>query len=131
MSPIKACLSTLCLTYEDAAELLPHNGRAVSVTMVKDWARGKSRVPAAVFEQLAEYWEAVENAADEIIADQGERDGGKGLSPLTVRLSEIDLPSEGLRAAAGQPNWEPGGMNVVVASGTDPVTVASTRKKPR
>lgn len=92
----------LCLTFEEAAELLPGRepGSLLSVTMIKDYARGKSRVPADVWETLGNLFEAVDQATDEIIADQGEADGGTATLPLDVDVWAIDLPHDSLKRAA-------------------------------
>lgn len=96
MSPFAAALSTLCLTYGEAAGLLRNReGGPVKESMVKDWARGKSRVPDDVWEQLTGLFEQVEAAADELLADQGEFE-----IVLETRVEEIDLPHPKLRLAA-------------------------------
>lgn len=96
MTPFAAKLSILCLRYADAAELLTNSGRRLQESTVKDIARGKSRVPAALDEQLTALFEAVENAVDKILSDQGE----VGMAPLKVDIDAIDLPHERLRLAA-------------------------------
>lgn len=100
MSVFAASLNALNLRHADAAELLAHDGRVLKETAIKDWAREKSRVPPGVWDRLQELFELVERAADEIIADQGERDGGECFLPLDLEIAAIDLPHPALREAA-------------------------------
>lgn len=102
MTPFAAALSTLCLTAEEAATLLPSRDPDVpiKVGMVRDMARGKTRVPNDVWTRLGVLFEMVEQAADEIIADQAVLDGGAGIFPLTVDAFDIDLPHASLQMAA-------------------------------
>lgn len=97
----KAMIRTLNLDYADAATLLRNAaGAPFATATIQDFVRGKSRVPDDVWRQLSELFEAVEAAADDIIADQGEADGGEGLLRHTVLVDTIPLPHPALRAAA-------------------------------
>lgn len=102
MTAFADALSTLCLTQEDATKVLPSRDPAVApkLQLIKDWARGKTRVPNDVWQRLGDLFEAVEQAADDIIADQGERDAGDATLPLIVDVQAIDLPHASLRKAA-------------------------------
>lgn len=95
MTAFSACLSTLCLSHADAAELL-----GINVDTVKKAAAGHRPAKPWMFEKLSDLFELVEQAADDIIADQGERDGGEGLLPLEVNVDDIPLPHPSLRRAA-------------------------------
>lgn len=102
MTAFSDALSTLCLSYAEATGVLPGRDPALppKVTTVQDWARGKTRVPDDVWDRLCDLFEQVEGAADEIIADQGERDGGVCALPLDVDVDAIPLPHPSLRRAA-------------------------------
>lgn len=100
MSIFAAALNALNLGQADATEMLAHEGRPLKETMVKDWSRGKSRVPAGVWDRLQQLFEQVEDAADDIIGDQGEADGGECLLPLDVEIDAIPLPHRKLKEAA-------------------------------
>ena len=95
MTAFSACLSTLCLSHADAADLF-----GASVDTIKKAAAGHRPAKPWMFEKLADLFEMVEQAADDIIADQGERDGGEGMLPLEVNVDDIPLPHPSLRRAA-------------------------------
>lgn len=100
MTAFAAALGALNLSQTEAAELLAHEGRALKRSMVADMANGRTRVPLGIWQRLADLFQLVEDAADEIIADQGEMDGGAGLTQLAVVVATIPLPHANLRAAA-------------------------------
>lgn len=102
MTAFADALSTLCLTQEDATNVLPSRDPAIApkLQLIKDWARGKTRVPDDVWHRLGDLFEAVEQAADHIISDQGERDAGDAALPLVVDVAAIGLPHPSLRRAA-------------------------------
>ena len=95
MTPFSACLSTLCLNHAEAAELL-----GCGVGTIKQAASGQRPAKPWMFEKLADLFELVEREADDIIADQGEKDGGAGFAMHEVDISKIPLPHPALRAAA-------------------------------
>lgn len=95
MTPFAACLSTLCMSHADAAQLL-----GCSVATVKQAASGHRPAKDWMFEKLATWFELVEREADDIIADQGEKDGGAGIQMHVVDIDAIPLPHAPLRAAA-------------------------------
>lgn len=95
MSTFAAALHALNLSHAEAAEFLE-----IKPTAIADMMRGKTRVPDGVWHELSGLFELVEREADDIIADQGERDGGEGLLPVDLDVSAIPLPHPKLRAAA-------------------------------
>lgn len=96
MSTFSAALHALNINHAEAAELL---GR-IKATAIADMVRGKTRVPEGIWRDLSDLFELVEREADDIIADQGELDGGECVTPLDLDVSAIPLPHPKLRAAA-------------------------------
>ncbi len=91
-------IRTLNLDRADAADLLRNaEGQPFAVSTIQDFSRGKTRVPDDVWRQLSDLFEAVEGAADDIIADKGEADGGEGLLQHNVEVSAIALGHPALR----------------------------------
>lgn len=95
MTAFSACLSTLCLSHADAAELLD-----VSVGTIKQAASGHRPAKQWMFERLSDLFEMVDQAADDIIGDQDDLDDGAAFAPLSVNVDDILLPHPSLKRAA-------------------------------
>lgn len=95
MTAFSACLSTLCLSHADAAELL-----GVGISTIRQAASGHRAAKPWMFEKLADLFEMVEREADELIDDQEALGDGAGFLPLHVNLDGINLPHPSLRRAA-------------------------------
>ena len=89
----KAALNALNLNHADAAALLGNKADTIA-----DMARDKTRIPPGLWRDLAGLFEAVEQAADKIIADQAEIAGD--VQTLEIAVTDIDLPHAKLRSAA-------------------------------
>ena len=101
MTAFAAALSILCLTRAESAVILVNReGRAMKESLVVDYARGKTRVPDDVWQQLSGLFEMVEIAADKIIAAQEELDDGAGLVRRELDPATVDLDHPKLRGAA-------------------------------
>lgn len=95
MTAFSACLSTLCLSHADAAELL-----GVGISTIRQAASGHRPAKQWMFERLSDLFEMVEQAADDIIGDQEDLDDRVAFAPLTVNVDDILLPHPSLKRAA-------------------------------